>query len=52
MSHGVEDIVGTRQTRVYRMASAPTPTVGGAGEQLGPGKMGWERTVVGTECLG
>lgn len=51
VSHGVE-IVGTRQTRGYRMAPAPTPTLGRVEEQPGPRKMGWERTAIGAESLG
>ena len=39
-SHGVGEIVGTRQTMGYRMTPAPTPTPGRAGEQLGPRKTG------------
>ena len=35
-SHGVGEIVGTRQTMGYRMTPASTPTPGRVGEQLGP----------------
>lgn len=52
VSHGVGEIVGTRQTTDYRMAPAPTPTLGRVGEQPGPRKMGWERTAIGAESLG